>query len=323
MNDYYYYVYCKGILGVKTNDREFKWLYGSAASCCSEDEYEECRVKFTVIVEPDKQISPADPPDGRFQMYLWDQAQKTLFFNRTFFSAIQTAFSLRFDGNSVEAHIGRNYLKYVKFKIMHMHAADYLLSDIACVLLLKNGLLSLYASAVHYAPENRCVVCFAPPNTGKTLTAENLCKLSGYKLVGEDVVITDGARVYSCPWTNSYRKNGGSFDGAGAFGRRKAAEQRPTCHDCSVTDVAVLSLGEPAITSDKQETEKKISILNGYLFDYYSFPVIKILAYFDSGFNEDWDKIAGSMIAGMVQRSDCRCVQAESPTDFSGIIQFQ
>ena len=267
MNDeWYFYVYCGGILGVKTNYRDFKWIYGSVAPSCSEDVFEECKVKFTVIVEPDKHISLTNPPDGRFQMYSWDKTEKTLFFDRTFFSSIKTAFSIKFEGNSVEAHIGKNYFKYVKLKIMHMHAVYYMLSDIASVLLLKNGMLSLYASAVYYAPEDRCVVCFAPPNTGKTVTAESLCKLSGYKLVGEDVVITDGSRIYSCPWTNSYRKNGGSFDGAGAFGRLKTAEYRPKYSDCKVTDIAVLSLGEPAITPDKQEAEKKISILNGYLF---------------------------------------------------------
>ncbi len=324
MNDgYYFYVYCGGILGVKTNYRDFKWIYGSASLFCSEEEYKKCKVKFTVIVEHDKQITPDNAPDGRFQMYLWDKPQKTLFFGRTFFSAIKTAFSVKIDGNNVEARIGKNYLKYIKFKIMHMHAAYYMLSDIACVLLLKNGLLSLYASAVYFEPENRCVVCFAPPNTGKTVTAEKLCKLSGYKPVGEDVVITDGSRVYSCPWTNSFRKSGKSFDGAGAFGRKKTAEHRPTCGDCEVTDIAVLSIGEPAITSDKQETEKKISILNGYLFDYYSSPIIKILAYFDSGFDEPWNNIAGEIIKDMVLRSGCRCIQAKSPQDFSGMIQFK
>ena len=65
----------------------------------------------------------------------------------------------------------------------------YLLSDIANIILLKNGLLTLYAAGVYCNKNNKGMVFWGAPNTGKTLTAMRLCKDYDFSLLGEDIVM--------------------------------------------------------------------------------------------------------------------------------------
>ena len=43
----YYYIYCQGILGVKTNLRDFRWIYGSTAPSATREAYERAGSSLT------------------------------------------------------------------------------------------------------------------------------------------------------------------------------------------------------------------------------------------------------------------------------------
>ena len=236
------------------------------------------------------------------------------------FGHFKIGFNIRIDGKTVYAEIGRNYYRLVRNRIMNLHGMYYLLADLANMILLKNGLLSLYASAVYCESNNRCTVFFAPPNTGKTLTASKLCSLGGYKLVGEDIVITDTEKVYSCPWTSSYRKSSSVVDDSGALGRIRKNADMDRFDVCDLTDVVVLSLGEARSSDEKQDVFQSICILNGYLFDYYSSPIVKILAYFDEEYRKDWNNCAESMIKDMVESCNSRSISMKAPMEFYEIV---
>lgn len=320
MKKEYYYVYCRGILGVKTNICDFKWIYGSVAPSVSSSEYDKCIVKFNVYVKPEKYLKKQYDCDRRFQAYSWDEEKNTIVYSRKFFKKIEMGYRLQIDDCMVNAEIGANYFKYVKNRVMNMHGVYYLLSDLANILLLKNGFLTLYASSVYIEDFKRCVVTFAPPNTGKTCMASILCDRYGGALVGEDIVIFDGSKVYGCPWTNSYRKSEKSvLDSSGALIREKRMVDNIVADVHGVTDLTVLSLGESEIDTDKGRILKEISILNGYLFHYYSSPIVKIVSYFNEKYNKPWDEYAIKLLNTMVESCRCSKIQSKESVDFAEI----
>lgn len=318
-----YHVYCKNILGVRTNVKDFKWLYGSFAPYSSVEDYETCLIKINVQVKSENCLNIIDNCDKRFQSYAWNSETKTISCRRTLFGKFKIGFNIKIDGSCINAEIGRNYYKYIKNKMMNLHGVYYLLSDLANILLIKNGYLPLYASAVYYEPLNRCVVHFAPPNTGKTVTAMQLSELPGYRLVGEDILIASESILHSCPWTSSYRKKSMVTDDAGSLGRVNKLIHKDMYDGCSITDLVVLSLGKTNIKKDKKEAFELISILNGYMFGYFSSPILKMLAYFDEEYRKPWNDYAIDMVKKLVENCNCLLVQDETAGVLFKSIDFE
>lgn len=320
MKKEYYYIYCKGILGIKTNISDFKWIYGSVAPLASKDEYDKCLIKFDVCVKDEKQLTNSSFYDEKFQAYAWNEANKTIFYRRKFPLNLEIGYNLKICENKVVAEIGKNYIRFIKNRTMNLHGIYYLLSDVANILLLKNGFITLYASAVYYSPLMRGIVNFAPPNTGKSFTATRLCELKDYSLVSEDVIISNGQKIFSCPWTCSYRKGNCTADVTDSLTRVKRANEVNKCEECDITDLSVLFLGRKEIKTDTKNILKYISILNGYLFNYYSSPIVKILGYFDDSYYKPWNTYAEAILENMVKNSECRLLKAEKSEDFSTIL---
>lgn len=320
MKKEHYHVYCNGILGVKTDISGFKWIYGSTAPETDFDKYNECCVKFEVYLKLEKDLGDAVFPDCKFQSFAWDDTEKTIFYRRTLFKNINIGYNIRILGNTVVAEIGNRYWKYVKNRVMNLHGIYYLLSDLANLILLKNGYLTFYSSSVHYEPKSRGLVFFAASGAGKTLTATNLCKKPGYKLVSEDVTITDGKRLFSCPWTNSYRGKGGGMDSAGSLKRIQKSNEYDFCEVCKVTDLLVLTIGKEKIDLSKEELLRQICVFNGYLFNYFSSPIVKVLELFDKDYCKPWQSISEKIISDMLSGSEGVLIYTASPTDFCTIV---
>lgn len=316
-----FYVYCNGILGVKTSITKFKWVYGSNAPSVSETEYDRCKVKFEIDLVPEKKLTEIDRYDNKFQSYYWDNKKQTVFCRRTIFEKIHLGYDISINENVVKAKIGSNYQRIVRKRIMHLHDPYYLLSDLANILLLKNGFMTLYASAIKHSLSDKGVVCFAAPNTGKTLTATSLCKNNEYRLVGEDIVITNGKQLFSCPWTASYRKKGSAPDSSGSLGRVNKSNSFEFCEECKITDLVVLEAVDKDTISDKTETLHRISVLNGYLFNYCSSPIVKLLAYFSKEYHIEWYSRILMMLEQMVSENDCHIVGSSDPLKFSEKVQ--
>ena len=316
MRNEHYYVYCKGILGVKTNIRNFKWIYGSTTEEASFDEYQKCIVKFNVDIKPEKDLDTNNEYTKKFQAYSWNAKKNCLFYQRKFLSALNVGYNVEFNGNTVTVNIGKKYFQLIKPRIMNLHGTYYLLSDIANMVLLKNGFFTLYASAVHHTQKNKGIICFAPPNTGKTITAIKLCEFPEYRLVGEDIIITDGNKLFSCPFTSSYRNAKSTLDSAGSIGRVHKNSFNNVCYECNITDMITLSLGSPFVSSNKDEVLRQINILNGYLFNHYSSPIIKILGYFSQEYDVAWSEKAKELTESMANICDCRQIQSDHALNF-------
>lgn len=323
MSKDYYYTYCKDVLGVCTNTCDFRWIYGSVAPEVQQTEFEKCAVKFYIRVVPEKKLPSLCEALPRFQSYSWADKTKTLSCRRSLFRVVELGYDIRIDENNVFVTVGSHYYRLVQNRVMNLHSMYYLLADLANVMLLQNGYLTMYASAVFCETTQRCIVSLAAPNTGKTLAVTTLCEGTEYRLVGEDVVITDGLRVFSCPWTRSYRKKGAGIDTAGSFGRKKVKAVENMCQNAALTNLAVLSLGEPSVGLDKEEVLARACVLNGYLFQYYSAPIVKLLSYFCKEFRINWNARAEQMLEELVERTTCAYIQCEAPVDFAKMLRLQ
>ena len=80
-----YYVYCEGILGIRTNIDDFKWVYGSSAPMVSYEEYDKCKVKFNIYIKSERQLNPVKSISKRFQSFIWNDEDETLYYRRNFF----------------------------------------------------------------------------------------------------------------------------------------------------------------------------------------------------------------------------------------------
>ena len=316
MKKEYYYVYCQGLLGVKTDLQEFKWVYGSAAPAASAEAYENCLVRFDVRFMPEKNLSEMTGCDDRFQAFAWEEKTETLYYRRNLLPGLRVGYNLSISGNVVNVQVGTLYSKLVRNRVMNLHGVYYLLADVANMMLMRNGYLTLYASAVTDRTGSCGMVFFAPPNTGKTLTATKLCTECGCRLVGEDVVITDGKKIYGCPWTSSYRKAGKIGDSAGALGRTDSAGQLPTIEESPVTDLVVLSPGKNKIINEKEDVLRRIKVLSGYLFHYFSSPIVKVLGYFEPAYACPWNACAEKLLEEMADNCICREFRAENAPAF-------
>lgn len=321
MQTLYYYVFCEGVLGVKTNVKNFKWIYGSLAPMISLDEYAKCVIKFEVIIKSEKDLETSIAYNQQFQSYKWVNLNKTLSCRRSFFKKLNIGYDIRIDGNTVYAEIGEHYFKYIKNRVMNLHGTYYLLSDLANIMLMKEGYLTLYASSVYNNNNQRCVINFAPPNTGKTLTAVKLCETNKYSLVGEDVVIIKDNIVYSCPWTNSYRKNKkGNMDNSGSLNRNNSKNEFSLKKESKITDCIVLSLGECEVNRNSKQILKKSQILSEYLFNGYSSPIVNLLGYFDDAFSENWKEYSNNMMKNLINKCNVYFVQSPQSDDFYSIV---
>lgn len=315
-----YYVYSNGILGVKSNIKDFKWIYGSVAPYVSREDYQRCEVKFEINLKPERELPAVVDYDKKFQSYYWQERAKTLSCRRTLFGKISIGYDITVNDGSVTVEMGSNYYKLVKKRVMNLHGVYYLLSDLANIMLLNKGYVTLYASALHNSAKKRGIVCFAPPGIGKTVTATKLCEIDEYSLVGEDVVLFKDGVIFACPYTASYRGRKTFLDSSGALGRTKKASIDKVSHFANVTDIFLLVNGNPKGIEDKETVLSQIALLNGYLFSYSSSPIVKILGYFDPEFLKNWDSYAVEKIKKLVDECEFSTLYSRDPLKFSELI---
>lgn len=321
MSKEFFYVYSGGLLGVKTNIKDFKWIYGSVAPASLAEEYENCAIQLYVKLVPNKELYACESTSSQFSAFSWNEGNKTLFYRRKLFHSCNLGFNIKFCDDRVEVEIGKSYYKYVKQRFNNLHGMYYLLSDVANIMLLKKGFLTLYASAVYEPKSSMGILCFSPPNTGKTLTAVNLCKDHDCKLLGEDIVITDGEKLFPCPWTCSYRVGKGK-DTAGGFRipSGKMLTIARASEPCNLTHIALLSGGCSNEIKYTTGLNRKIILLNGYLFNYYSSPIMSALAYFSEDYPLVWNDCGAAILDKLVKNSVCTEIEAKDAMAFSEMI---
>jgi len=199
----HFFVASDGLLGVRTELKSFKWSYGTVCPEANEEQYQQCAVRLQVKVDDDIQ-APPDVQHGKYHYFNGQPGEDTLYYTRPFmFGSNLRVKATGLLSDEPVISFNKAYMRFVTHRFMNVHSAGFILTDIASLLLLKQGYAPIHCSAFKHG--DATVVVAAPPNTGKTLTTMMACLDHQASFMSEDLAITDGKNVYSVPWTSTFR----------------------------------------------------------------------------------------------------------------------
>lgn len=300
----YYFSPIKGIVGIKTNRKDFSFSYGLAMPFSTEETYNDSLIKIDLSVIPKGVVSNLEDRStmGKFHYFSGINNNAEIFYDRNFIFNRKFQFKISgIDSNHIRAIVNANYFKYVKHRFMNIHSIGYILTDIINLRLLHNKFAPLHCSSFAYGGNG--YVIFAPPNTGKTLTAMTICMEDNdrYRFIAEDLAITDGENVYSVPWTSTFRY----YDSVDSsfFSRflNKLTEKIPVLelfsfgktesvtkytenitHQSKIKGIYILDRGTDFIKSiSNDDAFDRINTLDRYEFNYMRAPAIIAYEYFN------------------------------------------
>jgi len=204
----FYYSPVDGLIGVKTNIKDFSFSYGMAMSHVEKLVFEKSQIKITLNVVKGEVAPTKEDKDkmGKFHYFNGFPDKGEIFYERNFLFKRKLQFKITgIDTNNIEVTVNKDYMRYVKHRFMNIHSIGYILTDIINLRLMHNNLAPLHCSGV--VVDDNAYAIFAPPNTGKTLTAMTLCmnNNSKYKFIAEDLALTDGINLFAVPWTSTFR----------------------------------------------------------------------------------------------------------------------
>lgn len=309
-----HFVYVNGLVGLKTNVRHFRWSFGSDAPPAAEEDYLRCRFKLVLESVPDRDVfseEELERRDGRFRYFYANRDGMELLCSRRLPGGVKLRYSIRIDDDTIYARVGRTYLKAVRLKVMNLHPISYILYELMNALLLRQGYAVLYGSA--FTLGEAAALVMAPPNAGKTFTAVQLAERCGAELLGEDICVFDGEKLYPVPWTNTYR------GGKNRKGQAPAMVFRTT--PAAATHLFFLDRGSGTVPVDRAEAGRRARLLNRYDLRWYCSPALLALCYFnrDLSLDELLEREAG-LLNALLQRTAAAVVSAYSPADFAELV---
>jgi len=338
-----YFVYIKDILGLKTNAENFSWCYVCVAPKTTEEEYNDCMLKINLSVRKTADVFDESIKFENLDRYNHFYAElygQKIYYERNFFINAKYRYSIEIVGNEVNVVVDNNYFKYVRYRFMNVHSLGYILTDVISGLLLMNGYATLHCSSVSIG--DKALVIFAPPSTGKTLTALKLCEYTGAKYISEDIAITDGDVIYSVPWTSTFRcynhcKETKSDRFLEAL-RKKVPlfqlvppKKRKSIHayinedflvdSAEISDAILLGKGVYGVIRTDKAFLENILNLNKYELNYHRSPAMLVINYFNPDFSMDQMYEAEKLILGkLVRNYPSYRVNAQNALDYSKLI---
>ena len=270
-----YFVYCRDLIGVQTSLKNFSWVFGRNVPGTDKASFDQCLVKLCVDVADDDAFEQeCQESQQRFGNYYGNFDDNRIVFNKRIKFLGNIAYRICREGNNLNVLIGKRYLRYVRYKVMHLHPMYYILFDFATAILLENGFLPLYCSAVSFKNGNTSVM-IAPPATGKSLTSLLLVDKCDASLISEDVAITDGVSVWPAPYTFSYRR----------YSNITLKKPMNVCQDKKTINYLFwLQPGDCKVQAIHSEDADRIQVLNDYLLGYIKSPAIDAFYYFNGCF---------------------------------------
>jgi hypothetical protein len=340
----HYFVYSKDVLGVRTNTPDWSWSFGSCAPPARAEDYAKCRLRMTVNVVPDGELtSPhgsTTASSGRYHYFSGYPGGDTTQYDRRFLFNRRLRLEAKgLLGDEPTLTVNRTYHRYISHRFMNLHSVGYVMTDLAALLLLRRGLAPLHCSAFRHG--DATVVVFAPPNCGKTLTTMTACLKDGAGFIAEDLAISDGRTIFAVPWTSTFRYypqlNG---NGHGSTQRRvidaiPVLELLPLSrsrrvdtfidgarivHAAPITHVVVLERGASTRVSKVAPSElyRKVVNLNRYEFKYERAPMVLAHEFLNPALDVDAAcqqerKVLHEMVAG----AETLVVTAADPNQYA------
>lgn len=337
------YVATTGVLGIQTNSDYIGWSFGHPSKTSTDEEIDKCRIVVRLIVDP--LDSKAKEMSGLQKYHYWrgEHGKDELFYQRNFFLGTKLRLYLKgIKSNRPEIWVNKNFLKYIRFRFNNLHSPGYILTDLVCVLLLRQELCPLHCSG--FAIKDLTVAVVAPGDTGKTLTTMRAIFDSGAFYMSEDLGIIDGVDFYACPWTSTFRYYDELSMSRLLRWRMKLirvfppAELLPVPGDHKTIDryiqnerilfknklnyIVFLARRPGGVEIiGKERAHQMIINLNRYEFMYMKSPMLTAYAYFNPEL--DIHKMVEKereILAKAVENATCLLVQSEDPTKFADLI---
>jgi hypothetical protein len=303
-NKTFYFSPVKYIIGVKANLKNFSFSYGMAMPLATKKEYDNSIIKIEVEVVSGTVVPQEEEKEkmGKFHYFNGYPEQGEIFYERSFLFSQKLQYKISgIDSNNIKVTVNKNYFKFVKHRFMNIHSIGYILTDIINLRLLHNGMAPLHCSG--FVKDNDCYVIFAPPNTGKTLTAMTLCmkKDAGYNFIAEDLAVSNAKDVFAVPWTSTFRYYDSvdssrfskglnnltekiSFLELFSFGKTDPITKyvQEVIHKAKLKGIYILDRGDQFIKDiPLEDAFDRINTLDRYEFNYMRAPAIIAYEYFN------------------------------------------
>lgn len=339
-----YFVYVNDILGVETNAKAFEFSYGTVAPTSTKEEFSKCKIKLHINVKKDSEVFPDEyeKTKGKFHYFSANPGEKVIYYERNYFFGARLRYMIKVKKNEIKVVVGKTYFKKVHHRIMNLHSLGYILTDLVSGLLLFNGYATLHCSAVNLTENNRSIILFAPPNTGKTLSSMMLCKNYNANFIAEDFAITDGVNIWAVPWTSTFRLYDEVNESKTEKIINKATSLVPALELIKITknqaidtyidsdrilmkskatDVVVLERGDSDVSTDNSDAFRKLLTLNRYEFNYHKAPMMVVLSYFNPEFCQDqMYKCEKRIISKLLENTKYMCVTDMNAMNYSDIV---
>jgi hypothetical protein len=336
-----YYVFADGILGMKSAVGPFQWSFGVGCPAATYEQFAACATK--VFVDSISVDSKSFGDGQEYHYFKGVPGADAVTYDRRMLLNRQLRLKLaglRRGDPSIE--VNQDYLRFVKHRFMNLHSAGYILTDATVAAMLMRGLATIHASAV--ALSSGVLTIVAPPNTGKTLTALQMCRDHGADFMSEDLVISDGNVIHAVPWTSTFRYYPELTTDIGAKLRRSLVRLSPVMellpvgkpdqvqtilpsarvcpHGKSKWVVFLENAPEGVRELTAAEAARKLLNLNRYEFKYTRSPALTAYEYFNADFSLEAlyateQQILRRLLAGA---DAALVVSATDPTRFSTLI---
>lgn len=338
----HFMIAARGILGVRTNARGFSWSFGMRMPAATQAEYEACEIRLRLEVGAVPGLGNGQPV-GKYHYFQGAPEADVVYYERPFL--FNAKLLMRAEGLlSAEpcVRVNRAYYRLVAHRFMNLHSIHYILTDLAALLLLRRGYAPLHCSA--FRKGDATAVIFAPPNTGKTLTAVMACLEHGAQFLAEDIAITDGTMIYPVPWTSTFRyyaRLEPSLRSRAASAVRRMlpalellplAKPKPITayldgqgifQDSEITHLFILERGPTAVRpASPQEAWRKLVNLNRFEFCYHKAPLIVAHEFFNPALNIDAAcKAERDLLQAVADRARVRMVvQTDDATKYASLV---
>jgi hypothetical protein len=343
-----FFVLSKGILGLRTNGKNLKWSFGINTPPATEEDYQACalRLRLNVGEVPGfskEGVLTGEKTLGKYHYFSGTPGADVLYYHRPFLLKKQLQIQVK-DVLADEPCVTVNdsYFRYITHRFMNLHSIGYILTDLAVLLLLRRGFAALHCSA--FKKGENTVVVFAPPNTGKTLSTMMACMEYGAEFLAEDLAITDGRRVYSVPWTSTFRYY--SRVEQSRFSRFLNAATRvfpplellplskakpihnyvqsdKLADSAKITHLIILERGSTEVCEEaSDEAYRKIVNLNRFEFNYHRAPLVVAYEFFNPSLDIDsaWNAERDILRRMIVDARHRLVVRTDDATQYTPLI---
>ncbi len=341
--NYKNYIICEDILGLQTNSDYLGWSFGHPTISSTEDALNRCLIILRLFVDPlDKQKHETEKWQ-KYHYWKGSPSEDALFYEREFFAGTKLRLWVKgLKTNNPELVVNKNFIRFIRFRFNNLHSPGYILTDLACALMLGKGYCPLHCSA--FATKNAAIAVVAPGNTGKTLATMRAVFDANATYMSEDVGVVDEASFYACPWTSTFRYYDelsmsrilrwrmklikifppaelipvpGSHRNIDFYiGKERIAARKKLTH------IAFLARRPGGVkTLDKDTATKMLINLNRYEFYYMKSPMLTAYSYFNPEIDMfDLELREQEILKKLVGNTTCLLVQNEDPTQFARMI---